>query len=73
MSRPIIDFYLLVLSVMLLTGACSQSKEAPVNHETDPKELSMNVEHKTDLSSQQMPPIDAAAPVVFETASFGLG
>jgi len=73
MSRPITDFYFLVLSVMLLTGACSQNKEAPVNHQTDPKELSMNVEHKTDLSSQQMPPIDAAAPVVFETASFGLG
>ena len=33
----------------------------------------MNLAYKTETESSAIPPIDAAAPAVFETASFGLG
>ena len=33
----------------------------------------MNLALKTETDSPVIPPIDAAAPAVFETASFGLG
>ena len=33
----------------------------------------MNLALKTDTDSLAIPPIDAAAPSIFETASFGLG
>jgi hypothetical protein len=33
----------------------------------------MRLAHATDTESRAIPPIDAAAPDVFESASFGLG
>ena len=33
----------------------------------------MNLAYKTETDAPAIPPIDAAAPAVFETASFGLG
>jgi hypothetical protein len=33
----------------------------------------MNLAHKTETDTPAIPPMDAAAPTVVETASFGLG
>ena len=40
---------------------------------TETKEAPMGLAHKIEADATQIPPIDAAAPSVFETASFGLG
>jgi hypothetical protein len=37
------------------------------------KEGTMGLAYQTETKSPGIPPIDAAAPAVFETASFGLG
>ena len=37
------------------------------------KEVSMNLAYTLVTKPADIPPIDAAAPAVFETASFGLG
>lgn len=39
----------------------------------DVKEGSMNLANALETNSVETPQIDAAAPAVFETASFGLG
>jgi hypothetical protein len=36
-------------------------------------EATMNLAFKTETDAPAIPPIDAAAPAVFETAAFGLG
>jgi hypothetical protein len=41
------------------------------NNTSGSKGNPMNVENETELLI--IPPIDAAAPAIFETASFGLG
>lgn len=43
------------------------------NYAGESKERTMNLASQTTLVSPGIPPIDAAAPTVFETASFGLG
>jgi len=43
------------------------------SHASKTTEDSMSLAYKTESESSQIPPIDAAAPAVFETASFGLG
>jgi hypothetical protein len=40
---------------------------------SDTKEDSMNLAYALETNSMETPQIDAAAPAVFETASFGLG
>jgi|GEM_PF-1633271 hypothetical protein len=40
---------------------------------SDTKEGTMNLASALETKPVAMPPIDAAAPAVFETASFGLG
>jgi len=42
-------------------------------HASDTKEGTMSLAYQTETKSPGIPPIDAAAPAVFETASFGLG
>ena len=60
----------------------SKSKPIPLEqHEVDAlleqvaesKENVMTLAYRTEKGSLDIPPIDAAAPVRFETASFGLG
>jgi len=43
------------------------------SHASKAAEDSMNLAFKTETESRQIPPMDAAAPSVFKTASFGLG
>ena len=57
---------------MLLWG-CTEYTPSPINTALQAKEQSMASEFNTALRSQVIPPIDAAAPEVFETATFGLG
>ena len=37
------------------------------------KESDMQLAYKTETAAAKIPPIDSAAPSVYETASFGLG
>ena len=69
-------FYLWIVSaasVLLLLGACSRAE--PTGNDVQPpsKETAMTAHHETTEHRTALPPIDAAAPHVFETASFGLG
>jgi len=40
---------------------------------SDTKEGPMNLAYTLETKPVEIPPIDVAAPAVFETASFGLG
>jgi len=60
-------FYVLLGSIFFL-GACSQTLEPAISQESKTEESSMS----TDIE-MNTPPIDTAAPSIFETASFGLG
>lgn len=64
----------LLLGVALWLWGCSQNK-APINpQEVNNTEATMNSSELAIASSTlTIPPIDAAAPDVFETATFGLG
>jgi PBP1b-binding outer membrane lipoprotein LpoB len=62
--------YLLLLGVMSFFTSCSQTMDTQA---TQSKENAMNLAYKTEKESLEIPPIDAAAPMNFETASFGLG
>jgi PBP1b-binding outer membrane lipoprotein LpoB len=59
--------YILLGSIFFL-WACSQTTAPAISQESITKESSMS----TDIE-KNMPPIDTAAPSIFETASFGLG
>jgi len=50
---------------------CSPTKATQDNQALKTKEGSMSLAYKTE--SPTIPPIDAAVPSKFETASFGLG
>lgn len=43
------------------------------NYAEETKERTMNLASQPTLVSPEIPPMDAAVPTVFETASFGLG
>ena len=58
----------ILLGAMLFIWACSQTIEPDISQESKPRESSMEIDIETSL-----PPIDTAAPSIFETASFGLG
>ncbi len=64
---------LFFLGILLLLGACSQAMDSQASHEAKSTEAAMNLAYKTKTDALAIPPIDAAAPAVFETASFGLG
>ena len=55
----------------LLSG--SLTTETQANRTQKTKEGSMSLAYKIETESSKIPPIDAAAPSIFETASFGLG
>ena len=64
---------LLVLFACLIWGACNNNERpAPASH-NDPKESAMTAANKSLTWPREIPPIDAAAPERFETATFGLG
>jgi len=47
--------------------------KTPSDSLSESKENDMHPAYKTETQEAKIPPIDAAAPSVFETASFGLG
>lgn len=59
--------------IFFLLLACSPTMDSQVGQESKTTEAAMNLALKTETDSPVIPPIDAAAPAVFETASFGLG
>ncbi len=61
---------LVVLSVLLLS--CSQNNAPEVDQVTNSKEETMQLSHEKRVPNQ-IPPIDAAVPKEYHTASFGLG
>ncbi|MFC1817089.1 hypothetical protein ACFL0M_14395 [Thermodesulfobacteriota bacterium] len=68
-----------VIKVLLLLGVISiflgvaQLMTTRADPTSDTKEGSMNLAYTLETKPAEIPPIDAAAPAVFETASFGLG
>jgi hypothetical protein len=62
---------LFLLGLMSFLMGCSPTTGTQANHASKTKEDSMSLAYKT--GSPAIPPIDAAVPSNFETASFGLG
>ena len=56
---------------LLWTGSPTAGTQA--GQESKTTEAAMNLALKTTTDRPAIPPIDAAVPAVFETASFGLG
>jgi len=63
-------FLLGVISILLGVAQLMTTRADP---NSDTKEDSMNLAYTLETKPAKIPPIDAAAPTVFETASFGLG
>ena len=59
-----------VISILLGVAQLMTIRADPVS---DIKEGSMDLAYTLETKPAEIPPIDAAAPAVFETASFGLG
>jgi len=67
-------FKLLLLSgVISISLGVAQLVTTRADSVSDPTEGSMNLAYTLETKTAKIPPIDAAAPAVFETASFGLG
>jgi len=64
---------LLLLGVIWILLGVAQLMTTQADPVSDTKEGSMNLAYTLETKSAEIPPIDAAAPAVFETASFGLG
>jgi hypothetical protein len=62
-----------VLALALFAAGCSRSVETTTNHPADLEEIDMKSETRSTPLPGKIPPIDAAAPQTFETATFGLG
>jgi hypothetical protein len=59
--------------MLAILWACSPKMNPQADDAIQPSEDSMNLAHQIQPESPVIPPIDAAAPAVYETASFGLG
>ncbi len=64
---------LVLTGILSLLWAGSPMMDAQAGQESKKTEAAMNLALKTETNSLANPPIDTAAPAVFETASFGLG
>ena len=65
--------FLLLLGVISIFLGVTQLMTTRADPTSDTKEGSMNLAYTLETKPAEIPPIDAAAPAVFETASFGLG
>ena len=61
-----------LIAVSLSLAGCSQNNPPETDQTRILKENAMQVS-KNETASPSVPPIDAAAPEEFQTASFGLG
>ena len=59
--------------MLLLWSGCSPTVEPGSRHPAKQKEVAMQPENQTAHSPATIPVIDAEAPRVFDTATFGLG
>jgi hypothetical protein len=64
---------LFFLGMLSFLWACSPTMDSQASHESKTTEADMNLAHKIETESPAIPAIDAAAPAIVETASFGLG
>ena len=64
---------LLLLSVISILFVVAQLMTTQADPVCDTKVGSMNLAYTLETNPAEIPPIDAAVPAVFETASFGLG
>lgn len=71
-SKTVFGFGVLLVAALLIWG-CTPNMDSAGNTESSAKEGSMNLEKHTEKYTPVIPALDAAAPAVFETASFGLG
>lgn len=62
---------LFLLGMITSFAGCNPTTATLADHDSGTKQGSMNLAYKTE--SPVIPPIDAAVPSKFETASFGLG
>ena len=62
-----------LLGMLTFLWACSPTVDTQASHESRKTEADMNLAHNLETESPAIPAIDAAAPAVVETASFGLG
>ena len=69
----IIIKFLLLLGVSSIFLGVAQMMTTRADPNPDIKEGSMNLAYTLETKPAEIPPIDVAAPAVFETASFGLG
>jgi hypothetical protein len=63
----------LAIGILPLLGACGNSSDHTTQSRFNPEEESMNTTFAAQQTSPSIPDIDAAAPAVFETATFALG
>ena len=61
------------MGMLLLLWACSPAIDTQASKETKTTEADMNLAYTIKTDTPEIPPIVAAAPAIFETASFGLG
>ena len=64
---------ILLLGMALIVIGCSRTGEREAGRNTLEEESAMKPENRTLSSTDVLPPIDAAAPQTFDTATFGLG
>lgn len=64
---------LLYVGTLSLTGSVSTAMASQDNQVSKPTEASMSLAYETTTQSATIPAMDADAPAVVETASFGLG
>ena len=64
---------LLLIGILSLLLACSPTMDTQAGQDSKTREADMNLAYQIKTDPLSIPAIDAAAPAVFETASFGLG
>ena len=62
-----------VASAAIVMASCSRSGESNAGRHPLPKESVMKLTAQNMPAPGTIPPIDAAAPQTFDTATFGLG
>jgi len=72
-SGTLVVWSMIILGALGLGGSCSRSGESGSSHTPLAEESAMKIEPQHVASPGTMPPIDTAAPHVFDTATFGLG
>ncbi len=64
---------LLFTGILSLLLACSPTMDTQAGQDSKTTEADMNLAYQIKTDPLAIPAIDAAAPAIFETASFGLG